>query len=116
MAAYWAQFPNNFYGNLALCLEYVRWKNPTVPIYIITPIANQFTDMIFIAKALEEISDFYSCNFVDLNRHGGLDRKRIGYAGAGGVWVPGTTYDGTHWTALTTQIGGQFIGRAMLNS
>ena len=34
---YWNLFPNTYYGNISLCIEWILWKNPNIRIYLLTP-------------------------------------------------------------------------------
>ena len=80
---YWALFPNTYYGNVSLCIEYVKWKNPLTVIYLISatqrpPGAGITTPpMEAVVTAMTAISRFYALQYIDATHECGLDLKGI---------------------------------------
>lgn len=80
---YWALFPNTYYGNLALCIEYVKWKNPLTVIYLISATQRPAgvgvvnPPMEAVVVAMTNISRYYALQYFDATHECGLDLKSI---------------------------------------
>lgn len=105
-AEYWALFPNTFYGNLGLVIEYIKHKNSNTLIYLISPPHQNGADMAAIATALAEIAKHYSVRFIDAQNEAGLEKKQL----------LKYSYDGTHLNALGNELWGRFVGHRIAHS
>jgi lysophospholipase L1-like esterase len=108
---YWALFPNNYYGNLALCIEYVQWKNPDCKIYLVTPLATHQHGLKFedngirkVKKAMLEIGEYYGVTVIDAQANCGINWHNI-YE---------YTTDGTHLNVNGNQKLGAYIAQQMI--
>lgn len=106
---YWALFPNKFVTNLALCIEYVKWKNKELEIHLITPPykvdategANNVAKLI---PAIEAVAKFYSVHLIYATYESGLAYKNLDTY----------TYDGTHLSTLGNKVFGNFVANKIL--
>lgn len=110
-AEHWARFPNTFYGNLALCIEYAQWKNPSMKIdllvhpHIYDPVAKQalYSRMDSVAKAKREIGSRYGTEVIDARAESGIGAKnKLLYAP-----------DGVHPIPIGSTKLGHFYGHRM---
>lgn len=106
---YWALFPNKFVTNLALCIEYVKWKNKELEIHLITPPykvdategANNVAKLI---PSIEAVAKFYSVHLIYATYESGLAYKNLDTY----------TYDGTHLSTLGNKVFGNFVANKIL--
>lgn len=103
---YWALFPNTFYGNVGLVLEYIKYRNSETLIYLVTPPHASAVDMSVMADHLKALAKFYSVRFIDAQNEAGLERKQYGKY----------SYDGTHFNTLGNELWGKYVGYRILNS
>lgn len=104
---YLQSFPNTFFGNLAMCIEYVKWKNPLTEIHLITSPLNVGNSNLMRQMRLYqiEIANYYSINVIDAQIMSGMSVKDM----------PKFTYDGLHFNALGNQIFGNYVARQLVN-
>jgi len=105
---YWALFPNNHYGNIALCIEYVQYINPKCKIYLITPPHNApFTQKLKdVRLSLLAIGRLYSVEVIDAQEKAGIDVKHLHKY----------SYDGTHLNANGNELWGKYIGYQLITN
>jgi hypothetical protein len=73
---YFTSFPNTYYGNIALCIEYIQWKNPATVIYLITPLKTRLrTTIENKANAIKELGKYYSVKVIDASNECGINLK-----------------------------------------
>jgi len=108
VTAYFDLFPNTYYGNLALVIEWIRWKNPLCEIYLISGPrkGSNFAEMDSVVNAVKEIAKHYSLPFINATHESGITHK---------FWS-NYSYDLTHMNITGNKILGNFIGRKILNS
>lgn len=101
--AYLQSFPNTFYGNLGMCIEYVKWKNPNTEITLITsPINGQFPNEMRQMRLHQiEIAQYYGVNLVDAQNLCGISLKDI----------PKFTYDNLHFNESGNLKFGEYVAR-----
>lgn len=107
---YWDLFSNDWYGNVALCIEYIQWKNPKTQIFLLPPCISSIADnksnsAKSIQTAMENLSEIYSINVIDINKSVGINRRneelyRLDYV---------------HGTNLRNEMVGNFIARYISN-
>ncbi|MCH7307834.1 SGNH/GDSL hydrolase family protein [Acinetobacter sp. NIPH 1852] len=108
VTGYFDLFPNTYYGNLALVIEWIRWKNPLCEIYLISGPrkGSNFAEMDSVVNAVKEIAKHYSLPFINATHESGITHK---------FWS-NYSYDLTHMNATGNKVLGNFIGRRILNS
>lgn len=108
VTGYFDLFPNTYYGNVALVIEWIRWKNPLCEIYLISGPrkGNDFNQMDSVVTALREIAKYYSLPYINATHESGVTQK---------FWS-NYSYDLTHMNVTGNKILGNFIGRRILNS
>lgn len=110
---YWALFPNTYYGNLSLCIEYVKWKNPLTVIYLISatqrPSGPGITTppMEAVVIAMTAIGRFYATKYLDATHECGLDLKGID------TWSPDKLHPNN---AIGVPRIGDYVGYGVLYS
>ncbi|MEC4168338.1 SGNH/GDSL hydrolase family protein [Pseudomonas sp. MS-1(2024)] len=105
---YWALFPNTYYGNLSLCIEYVKWKNPLTAIYLISATHREpsIVPMDAVVAAMTAIARFYSVQYFNATHECGVDFKNIRTY----------SYDGLHPNEQGVERIGKYVGYRMLHS
>jgi lysophospholipase L1-like esterase len=103
---YWALFPNTFYGNLGLVIEYIKYRNSKTLIYLISPPHQNGADMAVISTALAAIAKHYSVRFIHAQDEAGLEKKQL----------TKYSYDGTHLNTLGNELWGKYVGHRLANS
>lgn len=109
---YWALFPDRYYSNLAMLIEYIQWKNPTCRIYLITILPTAFRGLTLdgghtlVRKAMLEIGAYYGCTVIDAQQNCGINLHNIHQY----------TYDGTHLNELGNFVFGNYVADALMNS
>ena len=108
VTGYFDLFPNTYYGNLALVIEWIRWKNPLCEIYLISGPrkGSNFAEMDSVVNAVKEIAKHYSLPFINATHESGITHK---------FWS-NYSYDLTHMNVTGNKVLGNFIGRRILNS
>lgn len=105
---YWALFPDTYYGNLSLCIEYVKWKNPKTVIYLVSAPqrGTTSTPMDAVVAAKTAIAKFYSIQYFNATHECGIDLKGLSTY----------LYDMLHPNDLGAERLGKYIGYRMLHS
>ena len=105
---YWALFPNTYYGNLSLCIEYVKWKNPLTVIYLISATHREpsIVPMDAVVTAMTAIARFYSVQYFNATHECGVDFKNIRTY----------SYDGLHPNEQGVERIGKYVGYRILHS
>lgn len=108
ITGYFDLFPNTYYGNVALVIEWIRWKNPLCEIYLISGPrkGSNFAEMDSVVTAVKEIAKHYSLPFINATHESGITHK---------FWS-NYSYDLTHMNVTGNKVLGNFIGRKILNS
>lgn len=99
-------FPNTFYGNLALCLEWVRWKNPNCRVYLITIPISDRNNHIAVRDALIELGELYSIHVIDAQANSGCSFRNISQ------W----SYDKTHLNVIGNELWASYIARELVTN
>lgn len=73
--AYWNLFADTWYGNVAISIEYILWKNPKVQIFLVNPAVSSISDTnnsgsVKIAEAMQELAEMYGIIFIDMRKIG----------------------------------------------
>lgn len=111
---YFQLFPNNFTANIALCIEYVQWKNPETEIHLITPPYrhNEAAGTQRITKLipfLEAVARHYEVHLIYATYESGISYK--GMHPTQGAY----TYDGIHFNEVGNRVFGKFIAQKILS-
>ena len=112
---YWALFPNNYLCNIALTIEYIKWKAPQVEIHICTPpYRNQtgVSDETRITKLiplLESVCRLYGVHLFHGTYECGIGYKHM--SAEYGIYSP----DGVHFTQLGNEIFGKYFAQKVLS-
>ena len=106
---YWAEFPDNYFGHLAICIEWIQWKNPETKIYLITepPIGDTTTTdyMWTIRDYLFELGEEYNIPVINALDNAGLSKRNY-YR---------FSYDTCHFNDLGNKLWGEYIAYYMLS-
>lgn len=110
---YWALFPSNYVANIALCIEYIKSKNPECEIFLITPpYRNKEGDtpsrMGAVLPFLKAVSEYYSVPLINSMQESGIGFRYM----KGGVLY---SYDGIHFNELGNKLWGKCIAQKMLS-
>lgn len=111
--AYLNKFPDTYLGNLALAIEYIKYKSPTVEITIVSPpYINQAgvdeNAINSLYPAIASLAKFYSVNFADATHNSGLSYKLMA-TGAG------YSTDGKLLTSVGNQLLSKFVALKVTN-
>lgn len=115
---YAALFPNNYLCNIALLIEFVRWKSPKCEIHIIappyrnrpTPSSDLPSKMINVIPYLESVCRHYGVHLIY-----GIYECGIGYKDMSPLPNKTYSYDGVHFTKLANEIFGKFVAQKVLS-
>lgn len=99
-------FPNTFYGNLALCLEWVRWKNPNCRVYLITIPPSNRNNHIAVRDALIKLGNLYSIHVIDAQANSGCSIRNIT------EW----SLDKTHLNIIGNELWASYIARELVTN
>lgn len=109
--AYWTLFNNDFYGNLALCIEYIQNKNPETQIFLHAPLIaynilpNATNGAKTIESAMLQLCDLYGVNYIDTIRGLNINQRNSEQF----------SYDGVHGTAERDVILGHYLAKQVFN-
>lgn len=110
---YFQLFPSNYLANIALCIEYVQWKNPETEIHLITPPyrygpagTERITKLI---PPLEAVARHYGVHLIYATYESGISYK--GMHPTQGAY----TYDGIHFNEVGNRVFGKFIAQKILS-
>lgn len=106
--AYWQSFPNTFYGNLAMCIEFIMYKNKDIEIILVTsPMNNQHSEnMKSIRLNQLEIAKYYGLKIIDAQIECGINSKN----------VPIFTYDNLHFNEEGNRRFGNYLARTIASA
>ena len=103
---YWSLFANDWYGNMGLCIEYIRFKNPKTQIFLAPPCVSSIADTSkssakTIASAMLKLVELYGVNYIDTINGLGISRRnnhlyRVDYV---------------HGTNLRNEMYGNYVSR-----
>ncbi len=96
-------FPNTFYANLALCIEWVLWKNPNCKIWLITIPPNNRKNYIQTREALIKIGELYSIPVIDAQANSGISFRNIT------KW----SKDNIHFNLIGNELWASYIAREL---
>ena len=96
-------FPNTFYGNIALCIEYIRWKNPNCQIFLITIPPNNRGNDISVRTGIFNICDKLGVPVIDAQCRAGLARYNLSFI----------SIDGTHLNVKGNELLASFIANEL---
>ena len=80
---YWALFPATYIGNVALCIEFAKWKNRELKVYLVSSphYAGNGSWMIPVVNALTALAPVYSVPYLNATYECGIDLKnKLDYA------------------------------------
>lgn len=103
-------FPISYYGNIAMVIEWIRWKNANCRIFVISVPAsdNGFMGRIeynAMNNSLKEICDFYSIPFIDA----------IGNSGYSAKYKKVLRSDAVHPNAVGYKLWGKYIANELMH-
>ena len=111
---YWALFPNTYIGNIALMIEFIKSKAPSVEIHFISPPYAYNTTLggpdltASLILHLEAVTQLYSVHLIYGTFESGLSYKlmksNISFS-----------YDGTHLNTLGNELFGKFVANKVLS-
>ena len=99
-AQYWALFNNDTYGNIALCIEWVKWKNLSTKVVLISP---PFPTA-GLATLLKALSAYYCVPLIDAAANTGISAQ----------YLSRYTRDGLHLTQQADEIWGKYVAYQLL--
>ena len=102
-------FPISYYGNIAMVIEWIRWKNANCRIFVVSVPAsdNGFMGKIeynAMNNSLKEICDFYSIPFIDA----------IGNSGYSAKYKKVLRSDAVHPNAVGYKLWGKYIANELM--
>lgn len=107
---YWNLFSDNWYGNMALTIEYITWKNPKTKIFLLPPCVNSISgraNYLNITNAMIELANYYGISFIDINNSLGINSRNYKF-----YTLPN---DNCHGTNLRNEMVGSYIARYISN-
>ena len=77
---YWSLFSNDWWGNMGLIIEYIKWKNPKTQIFLTPPAVNSISDTesnspFKIREAMIELGDMYGLTVIDVIQGLGINKR-----------------------------------------
>lgn len=114
-AEYWALFPNDYIGNIALVIEYIKSKSPKCEIHLVTPIQGGVEDnrpnygIVTARTHMIEVAKKYSAHLIDAQNESGLYPKSM--RGELNIY----SYDGTHLNEQGNEVFGKFLAQKVLS-
>lgn len=105
---YWNLFPNNYVGNIALIIEYMKFHNPFAEIYLASCVhrADDKHKMERVSQLCSQIAAYYSIPHIDATHNAGFSFKFIHHY----------LVDGLHPTREGNAMLGQYLSRAILGA
>ena len=101
-------FADTFYGNLGLCIEYVKQNHPNTYIYLVTPPHSDrggYSQMPLVRLAMIEIAKFYSIAIIDSQESSGISKKSLSKYST----------DLTHLNETGNELWGKYLGYKILS-
>lgn len=102
-------FANTFYGNIALCIEYVRYINPNCRIFLTTIPPSERGNHDAVRTALINLADKMSVQVIDAQAHAGLGLWNITQ------WTYDTSGQRTHLNAKGNEMWGSYVAHDLQN-
>ncbi|MFV6409030.1 SGNH/GDSL hydrolase family protein [Klebsiella pneumoniae] len=105
---YWNSFPNEYVGNVALFIEYVKYQNPATEIYLMSNvhIASDKTVMERVSLLCAQIAEYYSIPHIDATHNAGFSYK----------FINNYLTDGLHPTLQGNMLLGAYIASAVMSA
>ena len=77
---YWSLFSNDWWGNMGLIIEYIKWKNPKTQIFLTPPAVNRISDTessspFKIRDAMLELGEMYGLTVIDVIQGLGINKR-----------------------------------------
>ena len=109
--AYFESFPNKMVTNIALCIEYIKWKAPKTEIHLITPPYRygSVPQKDWLIPHLEAVARYYAVHLIYGTYESGISIK--GMRGADNIY----SYDDTHFNEHGNEVFGKFVAQKVLN-
>lgn len=103
---YWALFKNDWWGNLSLIIEYIKWKNPKTQIFLTPPLPNKISDTsgnspYKIRDAMLQLGELYGVHVIDTINGLGINKRNCHLF----------CVDYCHGTNLRNEIVGKYIAK-----
>lgn len=105
---YWNLFPDNYVGNIALIIEYIKYNNPQAEIYLASCVhrADDKNKMERVSQLCSQIAAYYSIPHIDATHNAGFSFKFIHHY----------LVDGVHPTKEGNAMLGKYITRAIMSA
>lgn len=100
-------FGNTFYGNVALCIEWVRYCNPNCRIFLTTIPPSERGNHEAVRSALINLADKMSVQVIDAQAHAGLGLWNISQ------WTYDTSGQRTHLNAIGNEMWACYIANEL---
>lgn len=100
-------FANTFYGNIALCIEWVRYNNPNCRIFLTTIPPSERGNHEAVRSALINLADKMSVQVIDAQAHAGLGLWNITQ------WAYDTSGERTHLNAIGNEMWASYIANEL---
>lgn len=116
---YWNKFPDTFVGNLALVVEFLKWKAPKAEIYIVAPPhmagsgSTPITAIPSVHAGQKAVAERYGVPFINGTFDSGIPWKlmKAAYDATGGY-----SYDGIHLNERGNEVFGNFLAQRILSA
>jgi hypothetical protein len=111
--AYFDAFPDTFWGNVGLCIEYALWKNPRLHLVMLCyphRALDATRPVDTISATLAAIAEFYSLPFLSAESEGGVPMKNVARLTALEVDTVGTN----HLNDLGKELFGKWLARKLI--
>lgn len=102
-------FANTFYGNVALCVEYVRYINPNCRIFLTTIPPSERGNHEAVRTALINLADKMSVQVIDAQAHAGLGLWNITQ------WTCDSNSPRTHLNAKGNEMWASYVAHDLQN-
>lgn len=100
-------FANTFYGNIALCIEWVRYNNPNCRIFLTTIPPSERGNHEAVRSALINLADKMSVQVIDAQAHAGLGLWNISQ------WTYDTSGKRTHLNSIGNEMWACYIANEL---
>lgn len=101
-------FANTFYGNIALCIEWVRYNNPNCRIFLTTIPPSERGNHESVRSALINLADKMSVKVIDAQAHAGLGLWNIT------LWTYDTSGQRTHLNTKGNEMWASYISHELM--
>ena len=77
---YWGLFKNDWWGNMGLLIEYIKWKNPRTQIFLTPPLPNNIAESnssnpYKIREAMYKLAELYGIQVIDTINGLGINKR-----------------------------------------